>query len=94
MSATKKSTRPPAAFKPVDEQSLTNEWLLTEDVMKKLRCGIGTIKNLRKKKLLPHSKIGGLIHFNSADVQQMLVIARRRSFLVMMCVQWFGDVCA
>ncbi len=91
MSAQKKSTKQPSVFAPADEQSLTNEWLLTEDVMKMLRCSISTIKNLRSKKLLPYSKIGGLIYYNSTDVHQMLVTARRLSFVITMWLLWLGD---
>lgn len=82
---------PPAVFTPTDELSLTGEWLMTEDVMKKLNCSRSTVKNQRNKKLLPFSKVGGLIFYNSADVQQMLVHARRLSLFMMMPVLWLTD---
>ncbi len=85
----KKSTLP--QFTPADELSLTGEWLMTEDVMKKLRCGISTVKNLRRKKQLPFSKIGGLIYYNSVDVHQMLVLARRLSLFMVTPLVWLSE---
>lgn len=87
----KKSTLPPEGFTPANESSLTGEWLITEDVMKKLSCSLSTVKNQRKKKLLPFSKVGGLIFYNPTDVQQMLVHARRLSLFMMMPVLWLTD---
>ncbi|MBN9351362.1 MAG: helix-turn-helix domain-containing protein [Chitinophagaceae bacterium] len=93
MSVPKKSTHMKAPSAPADEQSLSTEWMLNEDAMKMLQCSLGTLKNLRSKKQLPFSKVGGIIYFNSADIQQMLLRARRRSLpsLVLM-MSWLPEL--
>jgi hypothetical protein len=49
-----------------------NKWLKSNEVQKMLGVSNSTVKNLRLKGLLPHSKIGGIIYYNYSDIIKVL----------------------
>jgi hypothetical protein len=79
----KKSVLPAKGFIPASESSLSNEWILNEDVMKTLKCSLNTLKKHRDDKLLPFGKLGGRIYHNTADVQHLLIMLRRLSLALL-----------
>jgi hypothetical protein len=50
----------------------TQKWLKSREVRKLLNISPGTLQNLRVRKLLPYTRIGGIIYHDSADIQAML----------------------
>lgn len=48
------------------------KWLKSRDVRKLLGISPGTLQNLRVKKILPFTRIGGIIYHDAADIQAML----------------------
>jgi len=48
------------------------KWLKSHEVRKMLNISPGTLQNLRVNGTLPFTKIGGVIYYDSADIQQML----------------------
>ena len=59
--------------------------------MEKLKCSVNTVKNYRKEKLLPHSKLGGRVYHNVTDIQHLLVALRRLSLVWIQYLLWIGD---
>ena len=52
----------------IDDAFSKNKWLKSNDIQKMLGVSSGTLKNLRLNGILPHSKIGGTIYYNYADI--------------------------
>lgn len=52
--------------------SPSKRWLKSSEVRKILNVSPGTLQNLRLNGALPYTKIGGVIYYDSADIQQML----------------------
>jgi len=50
----------------------SKRWLKSNEVRKILNVSPGTLQNLRLNGALPYTKIGGVIYYDSADIQQML----------------------
>lgn len=50
----------------------TKKWLKSPDVRKLLNISAGTLQNLRVNKTIPFTKIGGVIFYDSDDIQKML----------------------
>ena len=48
------------------------KWLKSPDVRKLLHISPGTLQNLRVNGSLPFTKIGGIIYYDSDDIQKML----------------------
>jgi hypothetical protein len=48
------------------------QWLKSREVRKLLNISPGTLQNLRVRKLLPFTRIGGIIYHDAADIQAML----------------------
>lgn len=48
------------------------KWLKSPDVRKLLNISAGTLQNLRVNKTIPFTKIGGVIFYDSDDIQKML----------------------
>jgi hypothetical protein len=48
------------------------KWLKSREVRKLLGISPGTLQNLRVKKILPFTRIGGIIYHDAADIQAML----------------------
>lgn len=50
----------------------TKKWLKSVEVMKLLKISPGTLQNFRINGTLPYSKIGGIIYYDSEDIQKIL----------------------
>lgn len=50
----------------------TKKWLKSPEIRKLLGISPGTLQNLRLNGTLPFTKIGGVIYYDSDDIQQML----------------------
>jgi hypothetical protein len=48
------------------------KWLKSYEVRKILNISPGTLQNLRINGTLPYTKIGGVIYYDYADIQEML----------------------
>ncbi len=58
----------------MEEQSgqTTKKWLRSTEVRKLLGISPGTLQNLRINSTLPFTKIGGVIYYDSQDINEML----------------------
>lgn len=56
----------------IDDKLSKNKWLKSDEVQKILGISYSTLKNLRLKGVLPHSKIGGSIYYNYSDIIDVL----------------------
>lgn len=52
--------------------SQKQKWLRSQDVQDLLRISAGTLHNLREKRILPHSKISGIIFYDYDDIIDLL----------------------
>ncbi len=50
----------------------SKKWLKSYEVRKILSISPGTLQNLRLNGTLPYTKIGGVIYYDYADIQDML----------------------
>lgn len=50
----------------------SKKWLKSYEVRKVLNISPGTLQNLRVNGTLPYTKIGGVLYYDYADIQQML----------------------
>jgi hypothetical protein len=48
------------------------EWLRSPEVKKLLKISYGTLQNLRINGTLPYKKIGGIIYYKMADIDNLL----------------------
>ncbi len=58
-------------FKELNGQP-SKKWLKSYEVRKILNLSPGTLQNLRLNGTLPYTKIGGVLYYDYADIQQML----------------------
>ena len=56
----------------IDDKLSKNKWLKSNEVQKMLGVSYSTLKSLRLKGVLPHSKIGGSIYYNYSDINKVL----------------------
>lgn len=56
----------------IDDKFSKNKWLKSNEVQKMLGVSYSTLKSLRLKGVLPHSKIGGSIYYNYSDIIEVL----------------------
>ena len=56
----------------IDDKFSKNKWLKSNEVQKMLGVSYSTLKSLRLKGVLPHSKIGGSIYYNYSDIINVL----------------------
>ena len=61
------------------EQS-AKKWLKSYQVKTLLNISNGTLQNLRNNGTLPHTKIGGIIYYNSESIDKMLLEKQRQLF--------------
>lgn len=52
--------------------NISKKWLKSTEVMEMLKISSGTLNGFRTKGILPYSKIGGLIYYDSAIIQKIL----------------------
>ena len=50
----------------------TKKWLKSKEVRKLLNISPGTLQSLRSRKVIPYTKIGGIIYHDAADIQKVL----------------------
>jgi hypothetical protein len=50
----------------------SKKWLKSYEVRKILNISPGTLQNLRLNGTLPYTKIGGVMYYDYADIQEML----------------------
>lgn len=50
----------------------TKKWLKSTDVMKLLKISPGTLQNLRINGTIPYTKIGGLIYYDSGEIERVM----------------------
>lgn len=48
------------------------KWLKSTEVMELLKISPGTLQNFRVNGTLPYSKIGGMIYYDSEDINEVL----------------------
>ena len=48
------------------------QWLKSTEVMEMLKISPGTLQNLRVNGTLPFTRIGGLIYYDSSEIEQVL----------------------
>src|SRR5665213_2332230 len=86
-----------ADFKPLDESQLSDEWVLSDYVMDKLKCSPNTYKGYIKNKLLPVSKLGARRYHNTADLQHLMITLRRLSLMLLppalLIIEWAEMLC-
>ena len=56
----------------IDDKFSKNKWLKSNEVQKMLGVSYSTLKSLRLKGVVPHSKIGGSIYYNHSDIIKVL----------------------
>ena len=50
----------------------SKKWLKSKEVMEQLKISPGTLQNLRINGTLPYTKIGGLIYYDSAELEELM----------------------
>ena len=58
-------------LKPVTNQSVS-KWLKSKDVRKILNISPGTLQSLRVNGVLPYTKVGGAMYYNTDDIEKLL----------------------
>ena len=56
----------------------TKKWLKSKEVRKLLNISPGTLQSLRSRKVIPYTKIGGIIYHDTADIQKVLETYKTR----------------
>ena len=56
----------------------TKKWLKSKEVRKLLNISPGTLQSLRTRKVIPYTKIGGIIYHDAADIQKVLETHKTR----------------
>ena len=49
------------------------KWLKSNEVLKLLKISPGTLQNLKFNGTLPYTKLGGIIYFDSDEIQKLMV---------------------
>lgn len=55
-----------------NQNDTSKKWLKTSEVRKILDCSPGTLQNLRIKKIIEFTKIGGTIYYSSESINKAL----------------------
>ena len=50
----------------------TKKWLKSKEVRKLLNISPGTLQSLRSRKVIPYTRVGGIIYHDAADIQKVL----------------------
>ena len=56
----------------------SKKWLKSKEVRKLLNISPGTLQSLRSRKVIPYTKIGGIIYHDAADIQKVLESQKTR----------------
>ncbi len=54
------------------ELSENKKWVKSKDVQKLLQISAGTLQNLRNRKMIPFTKLGGVIFYNREDLKKVM----------------------
>ena len=54
-------------------------WLKSSDVRKMLGISSGTLQTLRNNGKIPFTKVGGLIYYDAAEINQILTVHKKAS---------------
>jgi len=57
----------------------SKKWLKSDEVKKLMNISAGTLQSLRSNGILPYTKIGGLIYYDSGDISKLLD-GKKRAF--------------
>ena len=68
-----------ALLQPSLETKPEKKWLKSADVQKLLGISPGTLQTLRNRKLIPYTRLGGVIFYNYEDVRRLLEEKPKRS---------------
>jgi hypothetical protein len=49
------------------------KWIKSNEVLKLLKISPGTLQNLKFNGTLPYTKLGGIIYFDSDEIQKLMV---------------------
>lgn len=52
--------------------ALSNNWLKSKEVVEQLGISHSTLQKLRGKGTLPYTRIGGVIYYESQDIEKLL----------------------
>lgn len=52
--------------------ALSNNWLKSKEVVEQLGISHSTLQKLRVKGTLPYTRIGGVIYYESQDIEKLL----------------------
>ena len=55
-----------------NKSTRNKQWLKSTEVMEMLKISPGTLQNLRVNGTLPYTRIGGLIYYDSSEIEQVL----------------------
>lgn len=61
---------------PNQQTALNKKWLKSIEVRKMLSISPGTLQNLRINGTIPYTKMGGVIYYDSEEIQRILVSNR------------------
>lgn len=56
-----------------NKNQVSKKWLKSYEVKKVLAISSGTLQTLRSNGTIPFTKIGGIIYYNSEDIDQLLI---------------------
>lgn len=55
----------------------SKKWLKSHQVRKMLNISPGTLQTLRSNGTIPHTRIGGIIYYDSAEIEKMMMSNKR-----------------
>lgn len=62
------------------EMNRDQKWVKSKDVQKLLQISAGTLQNLRNRKMIPFTKLGGVIFYNREDLKKIFEDGEGKSF--------------
>lgn len=60
------------------EMNRDQKWVKSKDVQKLLQISAGTLQNLRNRKMIPFTKLGGVIFYNREDLKKVMEKKERK----------------
>jgi hypothetical protein len=55
----------------------SKKWLKSHQVRKLLNISPGTLQTLRSNGTIPHTRVGGIIYYDSAEIEKVMVSHKR-----------------
>jgi hypothetical protein len=52
----------------------SKKWLKSHQVRKLLNISPGTLQTLRSNGTIPHTRIGGIIYYDSGEIEKMMIV--------------------